>query len=65
MLVAPRDVRAMTDGLELLLRDPTLRARLGDEARRTVVEGFDAWENAAQLASMFRRIGVGAWRPSA
>jgi len=53
LLVPARDVNAIADGLEQLLVDGTLRARLGAAARRTVVDGFDARSGLVALAAMF------------
>jgi hypothetical protein len=43
-------------GLESLLQDANLRERLGGAARKTVAEGFDAWAQSAELASIFRTV---------
>jgi glycosyltransferase involved in cell wall biosynthesis len=40
LLVTPSDESAFADDLELLLRDPNLRARLGSNARRRIREKF-------------------------
>lgn len=52
----PRDVNGIAAGLETLLQDADLRKRLGAAARETVVEGFDAWAQAAELATIFRTV---------
>jgi colanic acid/amylovoran biosynthesis glycosyltransferase len=41
LLVPPGDEHALAGALDLLLRDPGLRLRLGSEGRRMVVEKFD------------------------
>lgn len=53
LLVEPRDVDGLADRLDLLLADPPLRRRLGEAARRKVVEDFDLRTAARQLAALF------------
>jgi len=54
LLVGQRDAHALASALELLLRDATLRERLGASARATVTARFDASNAAQQLAALFR-----------
>ena len=56
LMSRPRDVNRIAAGLERLLQDADLRTRLGAAARETVTEGFDAWAQAAQLATLFRTV---------
>jgi glycosyltransferase involved in cell wall biosynthesis len=53
LLVAPRDIDAFADALEMLLDDGAKRAELGAAARKTVVEGFDLRAAAHELAALF------------
>ena len=52
LLAAPRDVEGSAVHLAALLADRGLRARLGGEARRAVVERFDRRASAAALAAL-------------
>lgn len=52
LLVAPGRSEDLAAALERLLRDAALRARLGANARRTVVERFDSAANSASLAEL-------------
>lgn len=69
LLVAPGHVEGLANALELLLRDPQLRARLGAEGRRSVEERFDVDKTAAQLLELVEAAAVprgpvqGASRP--
>jgi glycosyltransferase involved in cell wall biosynthesis len=55
LLVPPADPEALAAALEKLMDDPALRARLGDSARRRVLECYDLKRNSARLAETFRR----------
>jgi len=55
LLVPPHDAPALAAALAALLDDPLRRARLGQAARRTVVEHFDLRAGAGQLAALFDR----------
>ena len=50
VLVPPRDVRALADGLETLLAKPDLRRTYAEAARRHAEETLDLWRNGARLA---------------
>lgn len=52
LLVSPADPTALADALAELLLSPPLRARLGTEARVSVVRRFDARENVRSLAAL-------------
>ena len=58
LLVAPGDVNGLTNALELLLRDPQLRARFGAEGRRNVEVRFDVDKTAAQLLELVEAAAV-------
>ena len=53
LLVMPHDVDGLAVALAALLDDQEQRKRLGAEARRTVIEGFDVRAAACQLATLF------------
>jgi glycosyltransferase involved in cell wall biosynthesis len=52
LLAPPGDVDAIADHLRLLLVDEEARRRLGEAARRAVVENFDARDASAALADL-------------
>jgi len=56
LMSMPRDMNHIAEGLETLLQDGDLRTRLGAAARETVAEEFDAWDQAAELATIFRTV---------
>ncbi|HET9221027.1 MAG TPA: glycosyltransferase family 4 protein [Roseiflexaceae bacterium] len=62
LLVAPHSPEALADALAALIDDRERRARLGAEARRTVVEHFDLRAAARELAGLFERGSAGASR---
>lgn len=53
MLVPPGSVRALADRLLLLLKDPTLRARLGHKARETVDAEYLIHDKIADLSNVW------------
>jgi len=55
LLVPPRDAGALADALAAALGDAGLRERLGEAARRTVIERFDQARNATRLDELFAR----------
>jgi glycosyltransferase involved in cell wall biosynthesis len=58
-----RNEAEWVDRIELLLRNPELRARLGAEARRTVEESYSARVQAPRMAEVFRSV-VASARPA-
>ncbi len=59
LLVEPGDARGLADSIERLLRDPSLRDRLGVAARAKVEREFDLRGTAQQLARRFRAVAAG------
>jgi glycosyltransferase involved in cell wall biosynthesis len=55
-LVPPRDVQALAGALERLVRDPALRYRMGEEARRTVATKFAFDEGISRYRAIYRRL---------
>ncbi len=55
LLVPERDPAALAAAMERLATEPALRARLADEGRLAVREGFDRRRNVARLAALFER----------
>ncbi len=58
LLVAPGDVKGLANALELLLRDPQLRARFGAAGRRNIEVRFDVDKTAAQLLELVEAAAV-------
>jgi glycosyltransferase involved in cell wall biosynthesis len=58
LLVEERDVVGLTNALERLLADETIRKRLGEQARQRILEGFQIQHNTAELAVIFRQISA-------
>lgn len=57
LAVPPGDVRALRGAVARLLENPAERARLGEEARRTVVAGHSVEAYARQLAEHLGELG--------
>jgi glycosyltransferase involved in cell wall biosynthesis len=55
-LVPVSNPLALRQALEAFAADPSLRARLGAQARRTIQEKFDPLAQAARLAEWLRRV---------
>jgi glycosyltransferase involved in cell wall biosynthesis len=63
ILVDPEDVSSIADGLERLLTDPALRAKLVDDGRRRAADF--SWARAAEVTKeVLRRIGSPVASPS-
>lgn len=56
LLSAPYDIPAYTANILTLLRDPALRARMGEHGRRRVVEYFNAQRMVADTAAAYEKI---------
>lgn len=59
LLVPPNDPSALADALESMIKDPSLRERLGREARRTAEENYSFEAIGARLASALRNVLAG------
>lgn len=55
LLVPPEDAPALAEALSRAMRDPALRARLGDAAEARVRADFDAASSIAQLQALFQQ----------
>lgn len=56
LAVTPGDVEALADAICLLLSDPALRRRLGDNGRQFVSERFDFEDNVSQMEQVYRQV---------
>ena len=56
LLVPPGDADELARGVESLLQDPALRARLGDAAQRRAREKFSAHAIVPQYEALYRRV---------
>ncbi|RSK43123.1 glycosyltransferase [Hymenobacter rigui] len=56
LLVTPRQPQVLADALHQLLISEPLRASLGRQARRTIVNGFGAETMVRQVESLYRRL---------
>ena len=55
LLVPEKNTEALADAIQKLLDDKAFREKLGQNARRKIIEEFDIDKNARQLASLFER----------
>jgi glycosyltransferase involved in cell wall biosynthesis len=53
---SPGDVQGLTEALARLVREPELRARLGEEARHSVLARFTRERYAAQVRDVYTRV---------
>lgn len=58
LLIPPADIAALRAAIERLLEDPTLRVRLGNAARTTIVSGFSLEDAMRKLDNIYRRFGI-------
>lgn len=56
LLVAPRDIDALSGALDTLLKDPSLRARLGTRAHIDAVRRFDRSASARGFTELARQL---------
>lgn len=56
MLVPPRQVAALAEALQMLLRDPALRQRLGAQARKRAIAEFKANSVNASVLAEYQRL---------
>ena len=54
ILVPPKDVQALAQGIERLLMDDALRRKCADGARRHAETHFDVWQRGRDLAHLLR-----------
>jgi glycosyltransferase involved in cell wall biosynthesis len=59
LLFAPHDLQGIAAGLAALITDEIRRRRLGEAARKTVLDRFDLKAGACHMAGLFRQMGVG------
>ncbi len=55
IVVPPRDPEALTEGIATLLRDPSLRMRIGEAARRRA-EDFDIRKAARRMEEVYQEL---------
>ncbi|MCW3094989.1 MAG: glycosyltransferase family 1 protein [Chthonomonadaceae bacterium] len=58
LLVPPKDITALADALITLLGDPQLRAEMGRRGRRRVLQQFNPQRQCAEVAEVYRKIGL-------
>jgi len=56
ILIRPGSVDELADAISCLLGDPNLRTKMGDNARKTVLERFDWNVNAARTVEVYQQI---------
>jgi colanic acid/amylovoran biosynthesis glycosyltransferase len=56
LLVPQRDANSLAQAIEQLLNDRALRLRLGEQARQTILDGFDIHYTTTQLAVIFEEL---------
>ena len=56
LLVEPDDVPALVEAIRVLLEDPVSRRRMGQLARKRVIQGFTIERSAARLQMLFASI---------
>jgi glycosyltransferase involved in cell wall biosynthesis len=52
-LISPDDLQALVEGLSVLLHDLQLRRRMGEAARRTILQGLTSAHQARRLALLY------------
>lgn len=60
LLVPPRNERSLAEAILTLLGDHRLRQRVGENARRTVLERFNLGNMAQQTKSVYQEVAKGA-----
>jgi teichuronic acid biosynthesis glycosyltransferase TuaC len=57
-LVKPGDLQELVDTLKRLLENADVRKKMGDAARRTILQGYTQAEQAARLFRLYRECGA-------
>ena len=65
LLTPPRDTTGLADNILTLLRDPALRARMGEYGRKQVEQRFTAQRMALDTARIYDALSSNARRPDA
>jgi glycosyltransferase involved in cell wall biosynthesis len=52
LLVEPRDVEGLADGIQQLLEHPEVRTRFAQDARTFATQKYDLWRNGSELANV-------------
>ena len=60
-LIAPKDVRQLSNEMLLLLHDPALRHRMGKDGRTYAIEKFDVARNVLRINEYLREV-IAKWR---
>lgn len=55
LLIKEKDKEALTSAIELLIKDKTLRDRLGKNGRVKIIENFDIEKNTNELVRLFKK----------
>jgi glycosyltransferase involved in cell wall biosynthesis len=57
-LIKPDDLQELTDTLIRLLQQPEARRKMGDAARRTILQSFTSGEHAARLFRLYQECRI-------
>ena len=62
LLVPARNASALAEAIEFLLRDPALRAKMGENGRRKMIQEFDCEDVARRTGQVYVKLGaMPAW----
>ncbi len=56
LLTPPGNIRALSESIELLIKNKKLRDKMGNKARRLCLERYDSKKSAEQLAKIYSRV---------
>ncbi len=60
LLVQPQSIKQLADGICRLLEDATLRAKMGENARRTVLNEFNWGVSAKKISDVYQQVTSGS-----
>jgi glycosyltransferase involved in cell wall biosynthesis len=56
IMVPPKDAKRLAEGMDTLLQDPSLRARMGAAGRKRVMDLFDQEKQIGRIEALYYQL---------